>query len=154
MDTLIDAYFTQINPLIFLLHAPTFRRAVAGGLHLHNERFGQIVLAVCALGAKYSNDSRVFLDDVHSEHTAGWKWFRQIPTFPTSFITTPSLHDLQLLCVGLRPSARSHLSDHSLFTATLSLHHELLNFARELGHDRLRFVPFTAELTIEPATSN
>ncbi|KAJ7292613.1 hypothetical protein C8J57DRAFT_1266519 [Mycena rebaudengoi] len=101
MDTLIDAYFTQINPLIFLLHAPTFRRAVAGGLHLHNERFGQIVLAVCALGAKYSNDSRVFLDDVHSEHTAGWKWFRQIPTFPTSFITTPSLHDLQLLCLQL-----------------------------------------------------
>ncbi|KAJ7286898.1 fungal-specific transcription factor domain-containing protein [Mycena rebaudengoi] len=113
MDTLVDAYFTQINPLIFLLHAPTFRRAVAGGLHLHNERFGQIVLVVCALGAKYSNDPRVFLDDANSEHTAGWKWFRQIPTFPTSFITTPSLHDLQLLCLRFLYITSSSISQES-----------------------------------------
>ncbi|KAJ6572270.1 hypothetical protein B0H19DRAFT_936890, partial [Mycena capillaripes] len=60
MNTLIDIFFSEINILIPLLHEIQFRRDVAAGLHLYDQKFGALVLTVCALGAKYSNDPRVF----------------------------------------------------------------------------------------------
>ncbi|KAJ6601097.1 fungal-specific transcription factor domain-containing protein [Mycena vulgaris] len=101
MKTLLDIFFEQINPLVYLLHAPTFRSAVAVGLHLLDQKFGALVLAACALGAKFSNDPRIFLEGVDSEYSAGWRWFRQVRPVPTSFLLSPSLYDLQLVCLSM-----------------------------------------------------
>ncbi|KAJ6617449.1 hypothetical protein B0H10DRAFT_1797343, partial [Mycena sp. CBHHK59/15] len=56
MNALIEMFFTHINPLVYVFHSATFRRSVADGLHFHDAQFGAVVLAVCALGAKYSDD--------------------------------------------------------------------------------------------------
>jgi hypothetical protein len=100
MKALIDMYFSEINILVYVCHEISFRRAVAAGLHLHDQKFGAVVLAVCALGAKYSDDSRVFLEGTNSEHSAGWKWFRQVRPIPASFFAPPSLYEIQLVCVS------------------------------------------------------
>ncbi|KAJ7511776.1 fungal-specific transcription factor domain-containing protein [Mycena galericulata] len=101
MKTLIDLFFTQINTLLFSFHEPTFRSAVAAGLHLRDQKFGAVVLVVCALGAKFSEDPRVFLEGANSEHSAGALWYRQVRPLPASFLVTPSLYDLQLLFLSV-----------------------------------------------------
>ncbi|KAJ7631670.1 fungal-specific transcription factor domain-containing protein [Mycena polygramma] len=101
MEALIDLYFSELNILIYIFHEITFRAAVASGLHLRDQTFGAVVLVVCAIGAKYSDDPRVFLEGANSEHSAGWKWFRQVRPVPTSFFVSPSLHDLQLICLSI-----------------------------------------------------
>lgn len=58
-----------------LLHQPTFQRGLDAGLHERNRAFGELTLSVCALGARYSSDERVF-DDRESksggtEHSIG-----------------------------------------------------------------------------------
>ncbi|KAJ7672018.1 fungal-specific transcription factor domain-containing protein [Mycena rosella] len=76
--SLVDVYFEQVNPIIGILHSPTFRRAVAEGLHSRDQAFGAVVLAVCSLASRYSDDPRVLLDGVSSELSRGWKWFHQL----------------------------------------------------------------------------
>ncbi|KAJ7622663.1 hypothetical protein DFH06DRAFT_942820, partial [Mycena polygramma] len=78
LASLVDIYFEEINPLFCILHVPSFCRMLSDGLHLREPHFGAIVLAVCSLASRYSDDSRVLLDGVASEHTRGWKWFRQV----------------------------------------------------------------------------
>ncbi|KAJ6541630.1 hypothetical protein B0H19DRAFT_319596 [Mycena capillaripes] len=100
MNALIDIFFSEINILIYLLHEIQFRGNVAAGLHLYDQKFGALVLTVCALGAKYSNDPRVFLEGANSEHSAGWKWFRQVWPIPASLVASPSLYEIQIVCVS------------------------------------------------------
>ncbi|KAJ7146627.1 fungal-specific transcription factor domain-containing protein [Mycena epipterygia] len=78
MKTLIKIYFDQINPLLGILHFPSFHQSFTDGLHFRNHHFGAVVLAVCSLASRYSDDPRVFLDEANSEHSCGWKWFRQL----------------------------------------------------------------------------
>jgi hypothetical protein len=85
-----------------LLHRPTFGKSVANGLHLKDNSFGAIVLLVCALGSRYSDDPRVFLEGSDSTHTCGWKWFIQVQTIQKSLLATTSLYDLQYYCVRLK----------------------------------------------------
>lgn len=59
-----------------LLHQPTFQRALDAGLHEHDRGFGELVLSVCALGARYSSDKGVFddgerRDNGSMEHSIG-----------------------------------------------------------------------------------
>ncbi len=106
MDTLIDLYFTKSNPFLPVLHRPTFQSSIAEGLHLHDEGFGSTLLLVCALGARFSNDPRVLLDSIEDEHSAGWKWFRQVQWNRRSLLTSPRLYDLQIACVSVHSSGR------------------------------------------------
>ncbi|KAF9034244.1 hypothetical protein BDZ89DRAFT_1130785 [Hymenopellis radicata] len=92
--SLISLYFSHFHPYLPLFHQPSFRRAVVTGLHLHDARFGGVLLLVCAIGARASNDPRVFLDG-QSEHSSGWKWFQQVRSIPRGLFETPSLYDLQ-----------------------------------------------------------
>ncbi|KAF5334155.1 hypothetical protein D9758_014818 [Tetrapyrgos nigripes] len=48
---LIDAHFTHFNVYCPLLHRPSFERLVYQGLHLRDNDFGALVLAVCSDGA-------------------------------------------------------------------------------------------------------
>ncbi|THU80864.1 hypothetical protein K435DRAFT_844949 [Dendrothele bispora CBS 962.96] len=98
---LIDLYFVHYNQFLPVLHRPTFERSVAEGMHYRNRPFGYTLLAVCAVGARYSKDSRVFADESSPEFSAGWKYFRQIKMFPRNFMIVPSLYDLQLICIAV-----------------------------------------------------
>jgi hypothetical protein len=100
LKTLIKIYFDQINPLLGILHFPSFRDSVAKGLHFRDRNFGSVVLAVCALASRYSDDARVFLEGENSEHSCGWKWFRQIEPFKALSSPEPGLCRLQWIAVS------------------------------------------------------
>ncbi|KAJ3514272.1 hypothetical protein NLJ89_g2466 [Agrocybe chaxingu] len=98
---LVDLYFEHINLYQPLLHRPSFERAVRNGLHYGNDGFAGIYLLVCAIGARFSSDVRVRLDDTDSRHSAGWKWFHQVETGKTSLLKVPSLYDIQAYCLTI-----------------------------------------------------
>ena len=98
---LIDLYFSNINLYLPLLHRPSFQKSVTEGLHHVDDRFASIYLLVCAIGARYSDDRRVLLDGVDSLHSCGWRWFNQVQMVKKSFLSPPTLYDLQFYCVRI-----------------------------------------------------
>ncbi|KAE9388531.1 hypothetical protein BT96DRAFT_981027 [Gymnopus androsaceus JB14] len=87
------------------LHKPSFLRSIAQNLHYKDIHFGALVLAVCALGARISDDPRVYEDDVGVlgsqsndaiEQSAGWKWIRQIQPVKRTFSTPSCIYEIQL----------------------------------------------------------
>jgi hypothetical protein len=99
LKALIKIYFEQINPLLGILHFPSFHRSILDGLHFRDPQFGAVVLTVCALASRYSDDPRVFIEGANSEHSCGWKWYRQVRPLRATFSDVPSLYELQLICV-------------------------------------------------------
>ncbi|KAF9010740.1 fungal-specific transcription factor domain-containing protein [Cyathus striatus] len=99
--SLIEAYFAHINPFIPLLHRPTFLRQFAEKQHILDQEFGAIVLLVCALGARYSDDSRVFIEDSENTLSAGWKWYNQVKLHKETQIERTSLHELQMCALAV-----------------------------------------------------
>lgn len=100
MTSLVSHYFTQIHPLLPLLHRPTFQKGIDEGLHLTDSHFGATVLLVCALGSRYSEDSRVFVEGSDATQSAGWKWIEQVKLLRTSFFKRTCLHELQAYAVS------------------------------------------------------
>ncbi|KAL0060683.1 Gypsy retrotransposon integrase-like protein 1 [Marasmius tenuissimus] len=96
--SLISLYFHHVNIHLPVLHEPTFRKNVVEGLHYRNSHFGAVVLAVCAIGARYSDDPQVFSVPGHPP-SAGWKWFEQIHPIRRSMFETPCLYELQWHCL-------------------------------------------------------
>ncbi|KAJ7646785.1 fungal-specific transcription factor domain-containing protein [Roridomyces roridus] len=96
LDSLVSLFFQRINILICMLHRPTFEKAIAAGRHLAEHSFGAVVLAVCALASRYSDDPRVVLPGTNSRLSAGWEWFQQLQYIPTDFRPVPTLYDLQV----------------------------------------------------------
>ncbi|KAJ6570907.1 fungal-specific transcription factor domain-containing protein [Mycena vulgaris] len=145
MKSLVKIYFEQINPILGILHFPSFRESVADGLHFRDPHFGAVVLAVCSLASRYSDDPRVFLDGVNSEHSCGWKWFRQVRPLRASFSPEPSLHQLQLICLSVPYLAGTSNPEECWILAGLGL-----RFAQGAGaHHRsgyARMNPLEAEL--------
>lgn len=101
LHTLIDIYFDEVNVFLPLLHWPTFKKYVTAVQHLENSGFRQVLLLVCAVGSRYSEDPHVLLDNVSSYHLAGWKWFDQVQIVKTSFWILPMLYDLQCYWVSV-----------------------------------------------------
>ncbi|THU97630.1 hypothetical protein K435DRAFT_753804 [Dendrothele bispora CBS 962.96] len=97
--SLVDLYFQNVNFITPFLHRPTFERLISQNIHKYQYDFGALLMAVCAMGSRYSNDPRVFIDGSRSELSAGWKFIKQIRIFRTSFEEPVSLHELQLFCV-------------------------------------------------------
>ncbi|KAJ3992928.1 fungal-specific transcription factor domain-containing protein [Lentinula boryana] len=95
---LVRIYFTEVAPYFPLLHRPTFETAIVSGRHLLDPDFGAIVLAVCSIAARDSNDPRVFKHD--TKITAGWQWFRQVRLVRPHFVEPTSVHELQLCCLA------------------------------------------------------
>ncbi|KAJ7168931.1 fungal-specific transcription factor domain-containing protein [Mycena filopes] len=100
LASLIDLYFSAVNPFLPLLHRPTFDAAVHARLHLTHVGFAKTVLLVCALGARYSTDTRVPLPDMPAEQTAGWRWFDQVKLSGHVVHAHPMLYDLQSYCLA------------------------------------------------------
>ena len=73
------------------------------GLHLRDEKFGSLVLLVCAIASRYSRDPRVILEDGRW-HSAGWKWFKQVEPISGNVLSGPELYDLQIVAVRVTAS--------------------------------------------------
>ncbi|KAJ7578691.1 fungal-specific transcription factor domain-containing protein [Mycena floridula] len=102
MESLIDLYFMHYNLLRPLLHRPSFEKSLREGLHHRNYYFGAIVLLVCALGSKFSDDRRVSLHGIETEQGCGPSLFSQVePLKGTSLASAPSLHELQYFCLAV-----------------------------------------------------
>lgn len=102
MSILVDNYFKFGNDYSPVLHRPTFERNIARGLHLSDEGFGATLLLVCALGARESDDPRVFSPDDPLGHLRGGHWFTQVQqTLNFIMFENPRLYDLQIAVVGL-----------------------------------------------------
>lgn len=93
--SLVDLYFTHYNVLTPLLHRPTFERKAAQGLHRRNSSFGAVYLLVLAVGSRFSDDCRVFLEN-QNEHSAGWRFFEQVQMVRKTLLGPPCLEDLQV----------------------------------------------------------
>ncbi|KAF7325582.1 Fungal-trans domain-containing protein [Mycena kentingensis (nom. inval.)] len=110
--SLLDLFFTKVDPMLgHILHEPSFRNSIAEKRHVSDSRFGAVVLTVCALASRHSDDPRVLVDgagaDAGGEHSAGWKWFGQVrasgmqrrAVFEAEHPGT--LYQLQLLCLSI-----------------------------------------------------
>jgi hypothetical protein len=91
-----DSYFDFHNLYTSLLHRPTFEKALSSKLHLRDEGFGALVLAVCALGSQFVITEGISVD---SDAPPGLKWFEQLPIKHFTFGQDLSLHHLQMYCV-------------------------------------------------------
>lgn len=74
MYKLISLYSTLYNAYVPVLHLPLFLAALADGLHLRDPEFGSVLLLVCALGARFSDDPRVLLPEADEEGIAKARW--------------------------------------------------------------------------------
>ncbi|KAH7913811.1 fungal-specific transcription factor domain-containing protein [Hygrophoropsis aurantiaca] len=99
--SLIDLYFEHVNITLPLLHRPTFERKVAQCAYMHHSSFGAVYLLVCAVGARYSDDPRVFLEGTNSEHSSGWKFFEQVQMVRKTLLGPPCLEELQVYCLSV-----------------------------------------------------
>jgi hypothetical protein len=100
LTNLVTIYFTQLAPMMPLLHRPTFMKAFDNGLHLRDDKFGALVLLVCATASRYSDDPRTLLEGGHL-HSAGWKWFSQVEPFTSAVLCNPELYDLQVAVLSV-----------------------------------------------------
>ncbi|KAJ7685249.1 fungal-specific transcription factor domain-containing protein [Mycena polygramma] len=99
VKSLVELYFSHVNCYYPVLHRPTFERKVKDQTHLRDHRFAATLLMACALGARHSDDPRVFLDGVDSLHTAGWKWHNQVRALQSKSIQ-PNLYELQTIALS------------------------------------------------------
>ncbi|KZT67994.1 hypothetical protein DAEQUDRAFT_728533 [Daedalea quercina L-15889] len=100
MNLLIELYFQEVQPFTPLLHRPTFERNIREGLHLEDVGFGSTVLLVCAIGARFTDDPRVCLQDYPENRlSSGWEWFKQVQMIRQSMLAPPRLYDLQVYCL-------------------------------------------------------
>ncbi|KAJ7157352.1 fungal-specific transcription factor domain-containing protein [Mycena filopes] len=145
LAALVKIYFEQINTVLGILHYPSFRKSLADGQHYRDRDFGAVVLGVCALASRYSDDPRVFLEGADSEHSGGWKWFRQVRPLRVSFSPEPSLAQLQLLILSVSYLAGTSTPEECWILAGLGV-----RFAQAAGaHHRSGYThmtPLTGEL--------
>ncbi|KAJ7790415.1 hypothetical protein B0H14DRAFT_3570177 [Mycena olivaceomarginata] len=145
LHSLIKIYIEQINPLSGILHLPSFRDALADGLHVRDPDFGAVVLVVCASASRYSTDPRVFLEGA-SERSCGWKWFRQVQPVRTSFSPVPSLYQLQLICLSVLYLAGMSRPEECWILVGLGIRAaQAAGAHHRSGYTRMRAAPLEAE---------
>ncbi|KAK7441039.1 Gypsy retrotransposon integrase-like protein 1 [Stygiomarasmius scandens] len=92
LQQFVDAYFVEMDSYNILLHRPTFEKLISEGLHLRDDAFGAVVLAVCALGANS-------LSPCPKSDTSADRWFSQIRLERFVFNPKLELYHLQLYCL-------------------------------------------------------
>ncbi|KAK7027746.1 Zn(2)-C6 fungal-type domain-containing protein [Favolaschia claudopus] len=100
LASLTSLYFDHSNAFTPLLHRPSFELALADNLHLRDEKMGAIVLGVCAVASRFSNDPRVF--DPAKPLDCGWPFFHQLSTDLECLYTSPGIWDLQRCCLAIQ----------------------------------------------------
>jgi hypothetical protein len=112
MWKLIDLYFENFNFMLPVLHGPTFKRTVTQGRHHHDPWFGAVVLVVCAIGSRFTEDPRVFADgrgEPGYRWSSGWMWFEQVQFIRKSMFDAPYLYELQFCCVSHHSSLKPQI---------------------------------------------
>ena len=102
MAVLVDLFFLHTNSYYPILHRPSFERAIADNRHHTDLGFASVVLLVCALGARWCDDPRVFeetVDETEATLSDGWKYYDQVQTLRKTLRAPPRLYDLQIYAV-------------------------------------------------------
>ncbi|KAJ6472406.1 fungal-specific transcription factor domain-containing protein [Mycena sanguinolenta] len=97
LSALINLYFSRKNLYSPILHRPTFERSIADGLHTRDVTFGSVVLLVCAIASRYSDDIR--LQQETEPLRRGWQFFDQI-THSEHIFQTTTIYHLQYYCLA------------------------------------------------------
>ncbi|KAF9778891.1 fungal-specific transcription factor domain-containing protein [Thelephora terrestris] len=93
---LVDCYFDNLNILLPLLHRPSFMRSIEEGLHQVDHNFGATVLAVCAIGCRYTDDPRVTYEITTSTSCTAWRLFSQLHKLKKVNYLPHSLYEAQM----------------------------------------------------------
>lgn len=102
-DSLVELYFENINSWFPILHKPTFLRERASGMGSRVPSFHALECAVCALGARFTDDPRVFPTippgeaELHGKQAAGSTFFLGAMRSATPWVMAATLYDLQTL---------------------------------------------------------
>ncbi|KAJ7212816.1 fungal-specific transcription factor domain-containing protein [Mycena haematopus] len=138
LSALVNLYFVHQNLYFPLLHRPTFERSITGGLHTRDTTFGAVVLLVCAIGSRFSDDVRVGPPGAEPLRR-GWEFFDQLPFHLDHLFETPTIYDLQYYCL-----ATSFLAN-SAPVACWTLIGIGIRLAQDVGAHRHRPGPHTVE---------
>ncbi|KAF7299169.1 Zn(2)-C6 fungal-type domain-containing protein [Mycena indigotica] len=92
ISSLLFLYFENVHPTIPVLHQPSFERSVKENLYLRDPQFGGTLLVVLAIGSRYSDDPRVFVDG-KSTLSSGWRFIKQLPVVRKWF--EPTVDEIQ-----------------------------------------------------------
>jgi len=113
--TLVQVAFTRSMVLFPVIHRPSFEKSWKAGLHKENLNFARVFLMVCAIGARHSNDARVFIgtnDAGDPEwNSAGWAYFSQVMAIKRPMLAPAGLSDLQatvLMSIYLQGTSAPH----------------------------------------------
>ncbi|RXW21403.1 hypothetical protein EST38_g4459 [Candolleomyces aberdarensis] len=148
LDSLIALFFERVHPLYPAVHRQTFERGVRDKTHLSDPQFGKVVMTLCALASRYSNDPRVFFDKNHAQgdegSSAGWKYIVQVPFWEPSLYDRTSMHDLQFFALAAMYFVGSSMPQASFHIVGLAI-----RLAQERGLHRRkgRVRPTIEELT-------
>lgn len=93
LKSLIDLYFEHVNLFTPLLHRPTFDRLLRDKMHIRDSSLGSVVLLICSIGARFSDDPRVLIKG--NTLSAGWQWFDLAHTLGERLLAPASLYDIQ-----------------------------------------------------------
>ncbi|TFK73931.1 hypothetical protein BDN72DRAFT_834263 [Pluteus cervinus] len=99
LETLLSAYFTNVNIFFPIIHRPSFEQSVSEGLHLRDRHFGTLLLTTCALASRFVDDPRIPLEG-QSELSLGWRYMSQVPPVPHGFLVKTTLYDIQYYCLA------------------------------------------------------
>ncbi|KAG8943600.1 hypothetical protein FRC04_002761 [Tulasnella sp. 424] len=99
MDELIELCFKTIMVLFPVVHRPTLEKQRRENRHRNDINFARVLLGVCAIGARFSDDERVCLPSEDGSgvewNSAGWKYFTQIVSLKRPILSPAGLSDLQ-----------------------------------------------------------
>ncbi|KAL1679398.1 fungal-specific transcription factor domain-containing protein [Schizophyllum commune] len=98
---LVHIYFEKINLFFPLLHRPTLQRYIDQKKHFTDRYFAHVLLLLCACAARYTDDPRVFIEDLNDVHTAGWQWARQVKVIRPNMVQKPTLFEIQSFCLSV-----------------------------------------------------
>jgi hypothetical protein len=99
LSAFVVLYFANTNLYYPLLHRPTFERSIAEGLHERDSSFGAVVLLVCAIASRFSDDPRASIPG-EDPLRCGWQYFDQLPHVIDHLFKRPSVYHLQYYCVS------------------------------------------------------
>ncbi|KAK7005870.1 Zn(2)-C6 fungal-type domain-containing protein, partial [Favolaschia claudopus] len=94
LTNLVDLYFRHQNLYFPILHYPSTIRAISGELHLRNSSFAAVILLVCAIGSRFSDDPRVQSPGAEPLRR-GFEFFDQLPLQLDHIFVTPTICHLQ-----------------------------------------------------------
>lgn len=93
---LVGCYFDNSNLMFPILHRPSFVRSIQQGLHEANQGFGAVVLLVCAIGCRFTDDPRIVHTISPVSPCTPWKFFHQANSIQKLHYLPHSLYEAQV----------------------------------------------------------